>query len=261
MAPNSTWIEATNSVLNLAQLPTVKSVAAFNAGQIAKYQTAAKYKIDFAQRHLGLSMTTAMSNAKFQLPIQQGVADYVLDIGISAEAIKYHSWYNTTANSSYAQHLKFMLYEDYMDMWPDQTPTVIQSGPPQYVVQLPYDRSLDFAPGATEPMPRVRIYPIPDAQYNLEYQGRLNAYSLTQASDQILWPKAYEHGLWSWAWKLLEVDLAEGREASLDALVDQVVSRIKVASQAASEVRKGVRMMSMNYGRRRRSGRGGGYYG
>ena len=236
---NSTWFEATNSVLNLAQLPNVGSTAAFDAGQMTKYQAAAMWKIDFAHRHLTLKMVTAFTNRKFQLPIQAGVTDYVLDVGISAESLKYHSWYNITAGSSYAQPLKFVKYEDYTDAWPDQT--VIQSGPPEYMVQLPYDATLD----AVNPLPRVRVFPIPDANYQLQYQARLNFYPLVDSSSILLWPPVYEHGLWAWAWKFLEVDLAEGREASLDALVDDVISRIRVVSMAAEEVRKAVRMMKM----------------
>lgn len=257
---NSTWIQATNSVLNLAQLPICQSEAAFNAGQLPKYQNAAKYKVDFAHRHLTLRVRTAFDNCRFQLPIQAGTTDYVLDTGINAESIKYHSWYNITAGSAYAQHLQFMLYEDYMDMWPDQTQ--VQQQPPCYVVQLPYDRSLDYPVGAFAPMPRVRIYPIPDDSYILEYQAALSAAPLTVATSQILWTQDYEHGLWAWAWNFLEVDLAEGREVQLEAMVDQVVTRIKLASQPAEEVRKGVRMMKMN--NRRRSGwrrGGGGYFG
>ena len=200
-----------------------------------------------------------MDNCKFQLPIQEGTTDYVLDTGISAEALRYHGWYNITPQSAYYGHLKFYLYEDYMNEWADQTQ--VQSGPPQYVVQLPYDRALDFSAGNFGPMPRVRIYPVPDANYTLQYQAALNPPVLTQSTDQILWPPAYEHGLWAWAWKYLELDLAEGRENGLEAMVDQVLTRIKLASQPASEVRKGIRMMRI--GRRRGYRRSGssGYFG
>jgi hypothetical protein len=255
---NSTWFQATNSVLNLAVLPQVVSTAVFDGGQLSKTQNAAKYKIDFAHRHLTLQVRTYMDNAKFSLPIQAGMSDYPLDLGISGEALRYHGWYNITPGGNYDRHLKFMLYEDYMNKWPDQT--VVWSGPPQYIVQLPYDRQTDFPTGAFNPIPMVRVYPIPDTNYTLQYQAALNAPPLISSSSQILWPTAYEHGIWAWAWKFLEVDLAEGREMMLDALVDQVLSRIKLASQPASEVRKGVRMMRMNQGGYGR-GRQGGYFG
>ncbi len=188
-------------------------------------------------------MATAFTNRYFTLPIQQGTTDYILDTGISAESLKYHSWYNITAGSPYASSLPLMKYEDYTDMWPDQT--IIQQGPPQYVVQLPYSRQLDV----TNPQPRIRVFPVPDANYTLQYQARLNFYPLVNSGSIILWPPEYEHGLWAWAWKFLEVDLAEGREMMLDPLVDEVISRIRTMSMAAEEVRKGVRLPKLS-GRR-----------
>lgn len=258
---NSNFFSATNSVLQLATLPPVQTAAIFDAGittgqGMTKYQNAAAYKIDFAQRHLNLKMTTAFTKYKFLLNIFQGTTDYILDTGINAENLAYHSWFNITAGSPYAAPLKLITYEDYTSQWPDQT--VIQQGPPLYVVNLPYDRQLDSG----NPMPRIRIFPIPDATYQLQYQASLNATLLTSGStpsqNQLLWPPQYEHGLWMWAWNMLEVDLAEGREAQLNAMVDDVVSRIRVQSQNAEEVRKAVRIM--HYSGRRRRGYGSGYF-
>jgi len=240
---NSNWFQATNSVLNLAQLPLISTTNAFDAGQLTKYQNAAKFKIDFAQRHLTLKMVTAFTNRKFQLPISAGTTDYALDTGITAESLKYHSWYNITPGNAFDQSLPLMKYEDYTDQWTDQT--VVPSGPPEVIVQLPYDRQLDVI-GIT---PRVRVYPVPDASYTLQYQARLNFYPLVNSTSIILWPPEYEHGLWSWAWKFLEVDLAEGREAMLDALTDEVISRIRTVSMSAEEVRKGVRMPHLTWRR------------
>lgn len=252
---NSTWYASTNSVLQLAQLPTILNTSSFDAptgsGGLSKYQDAAKWKIDFAHRHLTLKMCTAFTTYKFQLIIQPGITDYILDMGINSESLSYHSWYNITAGSPYAQFLRLMKYEDYTDIWPDQT--IVQSGPPEYVVQLPYDRTLD----TDNPMPRIRIFPVPDTTYTLQYQARLNPFNLVNAASQILWPPQYEHGLWSWAWQYLEIDLAEGREGSLAALVDEVISQIRVMSQKAEEVRKGVRIVPRLGNRRYRRGYGG----
>lgn len=246
---NSTWFATTNSVLQLAQLPLISSTASFDApigsGGLSKYQDAAKWKVDFAHRHLTLKMCTAFTQYKFSLSVQPGITDYILDTGINSESLSYHSWYNITAGSPYAGYLPLYKYEDYMDQWPDQT--VIQSAPPQYVVQLPYDRTLDTG----NPQPRIRVFPVPDAAYQLQYQARLNPFPLTTSSSIILWPPPYEHGLWTWAWKFLEIDLAEGREQMLDALVDDVISQIRVMSQKAEQVRKGVRLPHLGRGRRR----------
>jgi hypothetical protein len=249
----STWFQATNSVLNLAQLPLITSTANFDAGTLTKYQNAAKYKIDFANRHLCLKVVTTMSNRKFPLDIVQGTTDYALNTGILSENLKYHSWFNKTAGSPCAGALPLVKYEDYETWWPDQT--VIPQGPPEYVVQLPYDSVID----ATGLNPMIRIFPVPDNSYTLEYQAHLNALPLTVNSSPISWPPQYEHGLWGWAWKFLEIDLAEGREQMLDSLVDEVVTRIKLASQTAEEVRKGVRMMKLSSRRGYGYGYNGGY--
>lgn len=250
---NSTWFQATNSVLNLAQLPLISSTAAFDAGTITKFQNAAKYKIDFANRHLCVKVVTTMMNRKFPLSIVAGTTDYALNTGILSESLKYHSFFNKTAGSPYAGALPLVKYEDYETWWPDQT--VVQTGPPEYMVQLPYDSTID----ATGLNPMIRVFPVPDASYTLEYQAHLNATLLTTNASLISWPPQYEHGLWGWAWKFLEIDLAEGREQMLDSLVDEVVTRIKLASQTAEEVRKGVRMMRINSRRGYGQGWGSGY--
>jgi hypothetical protein len=192
--------------------------------------------ISFAHTYLTNRMSTRFTNRKFQLPIQGGTSTYILDSGISGESLKYDSWVNITAGSSYARMLRYVRYEDFEKMWPD--PTVIQSGPPEYVVQLPLDRTLD----TTQPQVRVMIYPIPDTTYTLQYEARLNAYILTNSSSIILWPPEYEYGLWMWAKAYGEVDLAEGREGALIPLAEQVINNIRIMSQEAQEVRKGVRM-------------------
>jgi hypothetical protein len=250
----SNWFSATNSVLQLAQLPVIASTTVFDSGVLTKYQNAAKYKIDFANRHLALKVQTTMSNRKFTITTTAGTQAYALNTGILSENLKYHSWYNITAGSPYYGPLKLVKYEDYMDMWADQT--IVQQGPPLYMVQVPYDGTTDTPALGLNPM--IWCYPIPDAVYTLQYQAHLNYNPLTASGSLISWPPQYEHGLWSWAWKFLEIDLAEGREQMLDALVDDVVTRIKVASQTAEEVRKGVRMLKLSG---RRGQRGGGYFG
>lgn len=250
----STWFQATNSVLNLAQLPLIASTSVFDSGVLTKYQSAAKYKVDFANRHLSLKLVTTTMNRKFSLTTTSGTQAYDLSSTTLSENLKTHSWYNITAGSSYVGPLNLVRYEDYLNSWPDQT--IVPSGPPEFMVQVPYDATTDTPTLGLTPL--VWTFPIPDATYTLQYQAHLNATPLTSSGSNISWSPQYEHGLWTWAWKFLEVDLAEGREASLDALVDEVITRIKMLSTTAEEVRKGVRMMKLTS---RRGHYGGSYFG
>lgn len=252
--PNSTWYQCTNSALGLAALPTIMTTASFdnNVPPLSKYQDLYKRMVDFAHRFLSERMATRFTNRKFQLPIQTGTTVYTLDTGISGEALKFQSWVNLTAGSPYARVLKYMRYEDFLAMWPDST--IIQSGPPEYIVQLPLDRTLD----TTQPQARVQVFPVPDNSYQLQYEARLNPYQLVDSSSIILWPPEYEHALWMWVKAYGEVDLAEGREQALIPLAEQVINNVRIMSMEAEEVRKGVRIIPRTgagwYKRRRASG-------
>jgi len=231
----------------LAALPTIVNTTAFDNGPLSKYQNLYKFNVDFAHRYLSNRMATRFTNRKFQLPIAAGTTVYALDTGMSGESLKYHSWANITAGSSYASTLQYMKYEDFLQMWPDST--IIQSGPPQYIVQLPLDRTLD----TTQPQARIQVYPIPDATYQLQYEARLNAYPLINSASIILWPPEYEHALWMWVKAWGEVDLAEGREQALLPLAEQVINNVRIMSMEAEEVRKGVRLPRMGGFWRRRA--------
>jgi hypothetical protein len=251
---NSTWFMATNSTLTLAALPTIASTTLFDSGPLSKYQNLFKFQIDFAHRYLSNRMATRFTNRKFQLPIVEGTTTYVLDTGISGESLKYHSWVNNTPGNAYARVLKYMRYEDFEAAWPD--PTIIQSGPPEYIVQLPLDRTLDV----DNPQARVMVFPVPDNSYNLQYEARLNCYPLTSSASIIMWPPEYEHALWAWAKAYSEIDLAEGREQALLPLAEAVLNNVRIMSMEAEEVRKGVRLMT-TWGGRRRWRRSSGYFG
>jgi hypothetical protein len=243
---NSTWFQCTNSTLTLAALPIIGTTTAFDNGPLSKYQNLFKFNIDFAHRYLSNRMATRFTNRKFQLPISAGVTTYILDTGISGESLKYHSWVNNTPGNAYARMLRYMKYEDFEQMWPD--PTIIQSGPPEYIVQLPLDRQLDV----DDPQARIMVFPVPDANYNLQYEARLNFYPLTSSGSVILWPPEYEHALWAWAKAYGEIDLAEGREQALLPLAEAVLNNVRIMSMEAEEVRKGVRLPKLGgYGRRR----------
>lgn len=255
---SSTWLQATNSLLGLAQLPLIPDATTFDGGQLTKYQDAAKRFFDLAHRQLSLKTTTNFTNRKFQLPISIGTLgtpstyQYALDLGINSEALKFHSFYNVTYGSSYATQLPVWKYEDYRTRWPEESQLWLAA--PQAVIILPYDRTLDFPHGT----PKVQIFPVPDANYNLEYQAKLNFYPLIKNDDLILWPPEYEHALWLWGQQWLEVALSEGREGAIAGFVQEAVNAVHIQSLTSIEVRKAVKL-GITMGRRRRFY--GGYFG
>ena len=242
---NSTWLSATNDTLALASLDQIADANTFNNGPLTKYQYACKSYIRLGNQHLGVRVIRHFSSRLIQLLLTQGVSDYALDTGISAEMIQPHSFYNSTPapSDAFNTYLPNWKYEEYLSTVP--RPSLIPQGAPQAWILLPIDRT------QSSPVSMVRIYPVPNQQYTLQYKAKINALELTDADSVLLWPPEYEHALWEFAWNLLERDLGEGKEGMIAELADQAAKQVMLLSGAPGDIRKAPRMMRLPGWRRR----------
>jgi hypothetical protein len=228
----------TNEVLRLSLLPIIADDATFNDdNQLQEFQSAAKWYVRLAHKHLTLRAVKHFATRRIELPISADQHTYELDLGINASAIQIRSFFNVTPNGTANRELRaFLDYEDFLR----QNPVLedITEGMPQRFVVLPLERS-----EGVNPRHQVRIYPNPDANYTLQYRAKLNATALNQASDQVLWPEEYEHALWIFSWAQVERALGEGKEGVLDQLARQAASDVQLVAGVPDDNKKAIRTM------------------
>ena len=243
---NSTWFDCTNRVLGLAGLDQITDENTFDTLAMPKYQTLAKYLVLLANQMLSIRATRHFAERLIILNINAGTTDYAIDTGISPENIQLRTFFNvSTASPAKGQNreIRNWKYEEYLRKFPDQT--IITRGSPQRWILLPVDRTLD------SPEYKVRIYPVPDQNYSLQYQAKLNAQPLEDSGSLILWPPEYEHALWLFAWNLLERDLGEGKEGNLEQLAREAAAQVRLASGVPADVRNAPTTMRLPTFRRR----------
>lgn len=243
---NNTWFGATNEVLELAQLDAIPNAAAFNTptNNLSKYQRAARAYIRLAQMHLSVKAYKHFATRRIPLTIDANSNSvFALDLGINPEHIKPRTFFNVSSGTLANQNreLRHWEYEEFRTAYPN--PSQITSGPPERWIILPIERT------DTSPIHKVRIYPNPDQIYNLEYQAALNAYSLTTATDTLLWPPEYEFVLWEFAWELLERGLGEGKEGSIAKMAEEAANQVRLVSGRAADQRRRFRTMSLGFRR------------
>ena len=234
---NSTWRAATNDVLRLARLRTIASDAEFNDDtKLEEWQSAAKYYVRLAHYHLTLKAVKHFAERRLQLPVTSGEGVYPLDTGLNPAALAFRSFFNVTTSSSQNGELAPWHYDGpggFLSAHPDTAD--IPSGAPSRWILLPIERT------DTSPVWKVRIYPTPDATYQLQYRAKLNAYPLTQASDIVLWPAEYEFALWEFSWATLESGLGEGKEGLIAQMAKDAVDRVQLMDGAPDDLRRAVR--------------------
>ncbi|MBY0545808.1 MAG: hypothetical protein K2W95_00815 [Candidatus Obscuribacterales bacterium] len=234
---NNTWRGATNEVLRLARLRTIASDAEFNLDSgLESEQSAAKYYVRLLHYHLSLKAVKHFASRRLQLPVSDGTGVYALDTGINPSAIAFRSFINVTAGGTQNRELESWDYEKFSKAYPDAS--VIQEGAPTHWILLPLERTDE------SPVWKVRIFPTPDATYDIQYQAKLNAYPLTEAASVVLWPPEYEFALWEHAWSLLESGLGEGKEALIAQMAKDAIDRVMLADGVPVDNRRGVRTMS-----------------
>ena len=247
---NSTWMQATNRVLLLSGLAPIQAAANFdsvNNSQLLKYQSTCKMFVQLAHDMLATRLTRHFAERRISFPIDPPQAgqlpQYPLDVGISPEFIKEGSFFNVTqtnatGTTSAAQNRRIhnWPYEDFILRNPDQS--IIAAGAPQRWILVPIDRSV-----GTSQVEMIQIYPPPDQHYDLELQAKLNPPILTLNTDQILFPPRYEYALSLKSWAMVERDLGEGKEGTIEQLAQQAANEVRLSSVKPDEIRNAPRMM------------------
>jgi hypothetical protein len=238
---NNTWKGATNEVLELAQLDPILNDSDFNnpTGALSKYQRAARAFIRLGHYHLSLRAYKHFAERRIPLNIDESTPTYPIDTGINPEHIKFRKFFNvsTGTNAAQNQEIRYYDYDRFLRENPDQSK--IPTGPPERWILLPIERT-DLSP-----VHKVRIYPNPDDNYNLEFQAALNTYPLATASDIILWPPEYEFVLWEFAWDLLERGLGEGKEGRIAQMAQEAASQVYLVAGRPQDERKKLRLMHL----------------
>lgn len=238
---NSTWMAATNEVLELAQLDPIPDADSFNnpTGALDKPQRSARAFIRLAHAHLSVRAYKHFATRRIDLPVDTSTAVYALDTGMNPEHVKPRHFFNITTGTAAAKNIR-LAYYDYKQFkidYPDiaQVPT----GSPEAWILLPIERTDE------SPIHKVRIFPTPDAQYALEYQAVLNAYRLTTANSILLWPPEYEHVLWEFAWDLVERGLGEGKEGNIKGLAREAANEVHLVAGRLADAKRAFRMMKI----------------
>lgn len=230
---NSTWRALANEAYKLAGLKPIDNDASFNDDNLLeKPYMQGKYAVRLAHKHLTPRAVRHFATKRIELPVSAGAAVYQLDTGINPSAIKLRSFFDVTAGGG---RLNYMDEDEFTARYPDLT--LVPTGRPTNWILLTSERTDASA------IWRVRIFPTPDADYDLQYKAQLNAYPLNVGSDIVLWPEEYEHVLIEFAWHLLERGLGEGKEGVILQLFDQAMKDVQLVSGVAEDGRKAVRTM------------------
>lgn len=240
---NSTWLQITDEVLRLCRLRTIKTAAIFDSdpSTLSSFQSACKFYTKFCHQFMSVRAREWFNLRVIDLAIDSVTsnATFPLDTGISAEALKPHTFFNNSvANSSHNGPLEVWSPEYFDTLYPVKAN--ITTGPPQAVVLYPPSRTDE------SPVYRVRVFPNPNASYLLQYKAHLNGYPLVNGSTKILWPFEYEHVITGLAWELMEaVSMGEGKEGPLMAMAQKAASDVFLVGSIPTDIRRGVKMFRM----------------
>lgn len=178
-------------------------------------------------RHLNKNFTQRL----FTFNTADGVAVYPLDLTTQLEGILYHSVRcNTTGANRPLQHMAYNLFrETYTDL------TTVNSGKPIYWTDL-----ISGAAVGNTRENSIRLTPIPDDIYEIEYAAKLVAENLITHDQTILWPVETEDVLITWAGAMLENKL--GVDKNLDDYAQMALDDVRAWYERPIDKKLAVRM-------------------
>lgn len=246
---NATWLEITDELNDLTRIRRIKTAAAFDSdpSSLNSPQRANKAYVKFCHHYMTARMREWFTHRVIELPIDSLAANatFPLDTGFNPDGLKPNTFFNVTTGSGAPLNSELQVWseEQFNRLYPDKS--AIPSGSPEAVILL-LPRRTDMTP-----VWRVRIFPNPDNEYSLNYTVHLNAYTLTVATDIILWPREYQHVITSFAWELAERGLGEGKDAFLRELAQKAASDVQLVGTVPQDIRKGIKMFKIRGWRRR----------
>lgn len=234
---NSTYLAATNKVLELAGQRQIASAVAFNAPTTAlsRVQQLARAYVDLASRYLLTRLNKRFMQREFTTGLIAGSNLYPLDPNIDSESLIFHSFFLTT--TGVAIPLYNWDYREFRALYPDLT--ILPTGAPQRWILVP---TVGASNQIIDPTHNVMFYPAPDTDYTIIYQAKLNAQSLSLDTDKILFPPEYEHCLWLQGRLFLEQILGEGKDAGIERYAQQAASDVNMWGGGPDEERRAIKV-------------------
>lgn len=226
---NSTYLDTVNRVLKRAGQKTIADANTFNgvSGTLTKAQVQAQVYVDEANRMCALEMPGHFLKRKATISTTATLSDnntgFALNSATSLENLIEDSWFITT--TGYGRELKPMSYEDWVRLDPDGH--TLQSIPSHYI---------PWVPSGSGVADRVHFYPAPNAVFTVQYEYYLDPAVLSAATDEIVWPKKFEHLLWTTAGVFLEIVLAEGKAGDFGQFLLPALTTVRQHSQGLSQL-------------------------
>lgn len=218
---NSTYRATVNKILVLAGQAEISTDNAFNSDSgLGKPELQAKRFVDKVNRRLTRKARPRFNAREYTITTADGTNAYNLDTAISPEQLIQDSWYIST--SGYGRTLTNLPYLDWRRRYPEGETT---EGVPERWILLPFN-------GTNE---RVAFSPVPNGTYAVKHMAYQDPVALSSASDVIVWPPALEDLIWDYGWMYLELVLAEGKTAEVEALMDNLYDEIKQFTEGPEE--------------------------
>lgn len=242
--PNSTYLYTVNKCLEGCGQRQIPDAATFNdpIKLLSRVQQQARFFVDLVNRMYLRTMCKGFVIREFQIFTSPPPAPnlYPLDASISAESLIYNSLFNitpqTTPDAPITAHpLHNWEYREFRTWFPDFS--IIPTGPPQRWILLP--RQANDDPSSPR---QIMFYPVPDAQYTINYQGKLSAVPLVVDTDELVWPVEYEDIIWTYGAAFLERALGEGKEGDIERYAELALKEVSRWSTNPEEVRKAIRV-------------------
>ncbi len=245
---NSNYFDTVNNVLRSARQLTIADAATFaDITQLSSTQDAAKFFVDLANRLCVRRMNDRFMQREFSFNTAADTAEYdIANAGLSSEGLVYESFYCTTDGAD--RPLALRSYDELRRSTPDFAD--IPTGRPQVLYLMPIQSD------DTNITHKLRLYPTPDAIYEIRYRGKLNAVPLVNAGDIIQWPVEYEDVLWMYGKAFLVDELGTRDPSNAQALALQAIDSVKAWSIRATEEPRFQRFRGMGFDSSGRSKRG-----
>lgn len=240
---NSTYFNSVNRVLREEGKDPILTEDAFNSGAVDRVQLQAILFYDHCNRMAARRLNKLFTNRVFTFNTVEDQADYELDELTHLEGIRFHSVRCNTTGA--ARPLNNIPYDEYRDsLYPDLS--LVPSGKPTDWVACYSNSAM-----GTERGNKIKISPVPDGIYEIEFIAKIVVPPLLLAADFIYFPPEYEDVMWTWTQNWLRQKL--GKDASMDDYAREAIDSVRAWGTAPPDVRQAARINIRIGGGRRTS--------
>ncbi|HIA55386.1 MAG TPA: hypothetical protein EYN91_25435 [Candidatus Melainabacteria bacterium] len=225
----STARELANKVLLSMGMKDMLSDSDFaNTTATDQYQRQAIIFLEMVQKRFALNCNSSrFMQRKFTFTTNAVDTQYEPDPTdqlFPIEGFKPNSFFNVTASGANNQRLHVATWSQWREAYP--RPDDMARGFPSWLIPVPED--------GTDKV-KVLLFPYPNGVYTIEGQGRLEAPDLTSGAQKLLFPKKYEHLLFTYLKIFLEQSVNEGRHADWGPMAEQIFQEVIRDALGAAE--------------------------